>query len=166
MVAFKRMDAVIRACASIPAFKQSGFLLLAGGGDEETNWKQLAEQLIPGRYRFLGQLPDPSAFYAALDLFALPSELEGFGLVYPEAGLAGVPSVGSDAGGAPYAIQNGKTGFLLPVNEPERVREMIESGLRDPSQIHEMGQAAKRYAETELAIQTFERRNLDLFFPC
>lgn len=165
MVANKRMDAVIRACAAAKGFQERGMLVLAGGGEEEENLRALSAELLPGRHRFYGHLPDPSAFYASLDLFALPSELEGFGLVYPEAGLAGVPSVGSNAGGAPYAIQDGVTGYLLPVDQPEGLREIVEAGLTDPSKLLNLGAAAKAFAQSDLAIETFERRMLELLFP-
>lgn len=165
MVPYKRMDAVIRACAAAPGFKDKGYLLLAGGGEEEKGWKDLANELLPNSHRFLGHLTDPSAFYAALDLFALPSELEGFGLVYPEAGLAGVPSVGSNAGGAPFAIKDGETGVLLPVDHPERLEDIVSAGLHDRQELRGMGRAAKDFAENELGISTFERRMMELFFP-
>jgi glycosyltransferase involved in cell wall biosynthesis len=165
MEPYKRLDVLIRACSAVPEFGRRGFLLLAGTGREETRLRTLAAEWLPNGHRFLGSIADLSAFYASLDLFALLSELEGFGLVYAEAGLAGAPSAGCDAGGARFAIRHGETGILLPVNRPEEFSEVLAGLMENPATLCRLGQAAKRLAETELSLSAFEERYLKLLFP-
>lgn len=165
MEPYKRLDVLIRACSAVPEFGRRGMLLLAGTGPEESRLKALAAEWLPGRHRFLGRIAEPSAFYASLDLFGLLSQLEGFGLVYGEAGLAGVPSVGCDAGGARYAIRNGESGFLVPVNHPEGFSEILAGLMESPQTLERLGLHAKRLAESELSLSEFENRYLSLLFP-
>jgi phosphatidylinositol alpha-1,6-mannosyltransferase len=72
--------------------------------------------------RFLGRLSNEQIrdVYDASDFFCLTGlpessgRVEGFGLVYLEAGAAGLPSLASDVGGVPDAVIGGQTGLLVP----------------------------------------------------
>jgi glycosyltransferase involved in cell wall biosynthesis len=72
--------------------------------------------------RFLGQMSDEAIrdIYGAADFFCLTGvhdasgRVEGFGLVYLEAGASGLPSVASAIGGVPDAVVDGKSGLLVP----------------------------------------------------
>lgn len=161
LVAYKRFDALIRACSQSPAFMSNGLLLIAGGGEEADPLKKLGAELLGMRCRMLGYVEDSSAFYPSLDLFALPSELEGFGLVYVEAAMAGVPSIGCNSGGTPYAIHDGKTGLLLPPNDLGALPSLIESLAHDTPRLHALGECARKTALREFSISAFEARYLE-----
>jgi glycosyltransferase involved in cell wall biosynthesis len=91
----KRLDAAIRLLMDQPRWH----LALAGQGPQETELKQLAEQLdVASRVHFTGEVsPDRiGAFLASLDVFVFPSEAETFGLAAVEAANAGIPSVVND----------------------------------------------------------------------
>lgn len=72
--------------------------------------------------RFLGSLSNEQIrdIYGACDFFCLTGlpessgRVEGFGLVYLEAGAAGLPSLATDVGGVADAVIGGRTGFLAP----------------------------------------------------
>jgi glycosyltransferase involved in cell wall biosynthesis len=72
--------------------------------------------------RFLGPQPNEAIrdLYAAADFFCLTGlpdttgRVEGFGLVYLEAGAAGLPSVATEVGGVPDAVLADETGILVP----------------------------------------------------
>ena len=72
--------------------------------------------------RFSGPVPQAElpAHYAAGDVFSMPCrtrrgglDVEGLGIVYLEASAAGLPVVGGDSGGAPDAILEGETGYVV-----------------------------------------------------
>ncbi|MBI1777788.1 MAG: glycosyltransferase family 4 protein [Proteobacteria bacterium] len=140
---FKRIDELVRACAASSAFMKRGYLVVAGDGPERARLETEAQARLPGRFRFLGTITETETFYAALDLFALPSELEGFGLVYAEAAMLGVPSIGCDAGGTRYAIQDRETGVLLPKAELGRLSTELEALMNTPDELRRLGENAR-----------------------
>ena len=77
------------------------------------------------KLRFTGFRQDAADLMNALDIFALPSRREPFGLVYLEAALLGKPVVGCRAGGAVEVIADGETGLLVEVGNGPAVAEAL-----------------------------------------
>lgn len=89
--------------------------------------------------------------YRAADLFVLASQpygrsLEGFGLVYLEAGRYGLPVLGTRNGGVAEAIAEGETGLLVPLGDPRALAGAIERLLRDPEERTRLGAAGRARA--------------------
>ncbi len=79
----KGQDVMIKALSRLPAHVT---LAIAGHGSEVDNLKSLAKKLaVEDRVIFLGLVEDMASFYQALDLFCLPSRMEGFPLSSLEA---------------------------------------------------------------------------------
>jgi glycosyltransferase involved in cell wall biosynthesis len=72
----------------------------------------------------------------------LPSEKESFGLVALEAMAAGVPTIGSDAGGIPEVVAHGETGFLAPVGHTAQMAAYALALLRNPALYGRISEAA------------------------
>lgn len=85
----------------------------AGGGD----WVE-----------FTGELDrhDLPAFYGSLDVFAIPSSQEGFGIVGIEAMACGVPVVSTRCGGPEDYVQDGVTGILVDDNSEAMAQALLE----------------------------------------
>ena len=104
---------------------------------------------------FLGALSEQELgkYYQQASLFVLAPQqeglhIEGFGLVFLEAGAYGLPVVATRTGGVPDAVQDGVTGLLV---EPGNVNEMTNAILRllnDPDLAKRMGRANRDRAET------------------
>jgi glycosyltransferase involved in cell wall biosynthesis len=109
----------------------------------------------------LGHVPEATklAWYGAADVFALPSlhvgrKFEGFGLVYLEAGAAGLPAIGTYDCGAEDAIEHGVTGLLVPQSDVTlALADAIISLLNDPARAAQMGAAGRARAQH----QTWDR---------
>lgn len=63
--------------------------------------------------------------YKEADIFILPSTIEGFGMVFLEAMNYGLPVIGSNVGGIPEIIDDGKNGFLVDPENPKEIAEKI-----------------------------------------
>jgi glycosyltransferase involved in cell wall biosynthesis len=76
----------------------------------------------------------------ASDLFAMPSRVDSFGIVYLEAWACGVPVIGCRAGGVPDVIDDGKDGLLVEYGDVPALASAIRVLLADPDRRQAMGQ--------------------------
>lgn len=110
------------------------------------------------RVRLLGDVSDDELVkqYKAADIFVMPTtqtriDREGFGIVYLEAQLFGLPIVGSNLPGIDEAVKNHVTGFL--VNDIPTLRSAIRKLVEDPALRLKMGQAGH-----ERVLEEFTRK--------
>jgi glycosyltransferase involved in cell wall biosynthesis len=96
---------------------------------------------------WLGLQRDMPALYAALDVAVLPSWREGFPRSLLEAAAMGRPIVATRIRGCREAVEDGRTGLLVPVRRPDRLREALETLAADPARRRGMGRAARMRAE-------------------
>ncbi|MFE7628887.1 glycosyltransferase family 4 protein [Kocuria sp. NPDC057446] len=88
-----------------------------------------------------------AAAYASADVFAFPSTTETLGLVALESLASGVPVVGARAGGIPFAIDHGTTGFLVDPGDTDGFTARLRQLLGDDVLRARMGVAARAEAE-------------------
>ncbi len=113
-----------------------------------------AVQLVNVVDRYTGVVDEEMllAHYTSADVFCLPTlqvndDFEGFGLVYLEAGLAGLPVIATDAGGVADVVEDGVNGLLLPAAEvAERLPAAIVSLLQDRERAQRLGAAGRERA--------------------
>lgn len=74
---------------------------------------QIKRLKLDGRVHFTGPSSDVGSFYAASDVFALPTQYEAWGLVIVEAMACGLPVLTSRLAGAAIAVRERHSGFLL-----------------------------------------------------
>ncbi|MFZ4408607.1 MAG: glycosyltransferase [Paracraurococcus sp.] len=122
----KGVDLAIAAMAALPG---DAILAIAGAGGEAAVLKDQAVTLGLGdRVRFLGLLDDMPRFYAALDLYCLPSRNEGLPLALLEAQASGLPVVATSVGGVPAAVDPA-SGALVPAEDPAALAAALDAGL-------------------------------------
>ncbi|PKR85886.1 N-acetyl-alpha-D-glucosaminyl L-malate synthase BshA [Heyndrickxia camelliae] len=135
--AVKRVQDVVRAFAkiseSIPAK-----LLLVGDGPEMTVICKLVNELkLEDKVLLLGRQDNLEELYSISDLKLLLSQKESFGLVALEAMACGVPCIGTNIGGIPEVIQDGKNGYICEVGDIDAIAEKALHLLTDPI-LHEV----------------------------
>jgi glycosyltransferase involved in cell wall biosynthesis len=81
----------------------------------------------------------------AMDIFVQPSRSESLSNSIIEAGLAGLPAIGSNVGGIPEVIINGKTGLLFEVENHKELADKISNLLENKSLRKEMGNASRKH---------------------
>ena len=159
LVTRKGQDTLIRAWPQVLAARRHAVLLLVGGGTRGDRLRRLAERLgVAGSVVFTGPVPwaDLPAYYDAGDVFAMPCrtrrgglDVEGLGIVYLEASAAGLPVVGGDSGGAPDAILDGETGYVVPGGDAAAVAGRITQLLADPAAARAMGEKGLAWVDRE-----------------
>ena len=138
---------VIRACSELGRKGHPFQLVIAGDGKERKTLQELAAEQMPGRFRFVGKIPRTELYryYSAADLFVFPGIGESLGMVFLEAQACGLPVVAFDNAGVPEAVQDGKTGILVPMYALELFVDAVQQLLTDKNLRLKMGLAAKSY---------------------
>lgn len=127
----KRVPDVVRAFSLVRQALPAK-LLLVGDGPEMTVVCRLVKQLgLTKDVLCLGKQENLEELYSISDVKWLLSEKESFGLVLLEAMACGVPCVGTNIGGIPEVIDDGKTGFLCELGDVEAVAERTINLLQD-----------------------------------
>ena len=128
---------------------------IVGRGPEESNLQGMVCKFgFDDRVHFVGyvdefDLPD---WYAASDIMVMPAaeikgSVEGYGLVFLEAGAAGLPVIGSRSGGIPEAIIENETGFLVSPGDHEELALKISKLIDDSAIRKSLGQKGRIRAE-------------------
>jgi glycosyltransferase involved in cell wall biosynthesis len=104
-------------------------LLILGSGPEESNLRAEVQRRQLGAKVFLfGHVNEAEKFriLRACDIYVSTSQHEGFGLVFLEAMACELPIVCYDNGGQTDFLQEGKTGFLVPLNNRDAFTKRCE----------------------------------------
>ena len=105
---------------------------IVGDGSELNKLKLLSEKLsISNSVRFFGKLAYPIPNYSRMDIFVLPSLLEGFGIVLLEAMAAGIPVIATNVHGIREVVIDGKSGILIPPKNPEAIAKAVSRIIED-----------------------------------
>ena len=84
-------------------------------------------------------LADRADFFAALDVFSMPSRTDSFGIVFLEAWANGLPVVAAAAGGVPDVVRDCEAGYLVPFGDLDRLAYRLGSLLDHPPLARSLG---------------------------
>jgi phosphatidyl-myo-inositol dimannoside synthase len=159
LVPRKGQDVLIRALPAIRARVRDAALLIVGGGPYRKKLVELARATgVSEHVVFTGSVSweELPAHYAAGDVYAMPCrtrggglDVEGLGIVYLEASATGLPVVAGDSGGAPDAVREGETGFVVGGRDVAAVADRVARMLEDPELARAMGAAGRAWVEKE-----------------
>ncbi len=155
LMARKGHDELIKAMPELKKRIPGIALLIVGEGGYRNNLETLITKLdleldvyLTGKVPYL-ELP---AWYGAGDVFAMPCrtrkagwDVEGLGIVYLEASATGLPVIAGDSGGAPEAVAEGKSGFVVGGTDQEALIEKIELLFADKKLRKEMGEFGRQW---------------------
>lgn len=119
---------------------------IIGSGTDYNNLIYHVNRLqIQDRVSFLGELPNSEVKQKMLasDIYFQPSLSEALSVALIEASSLGLPIVSSNIGGIPEVVQDGVTGYLCEVCNPEDYAKKIIKLLENQSLRKEMGEKAK-----------------------
>jgi phosphatidylinositol alpha-1,6-mannosyltransferase len=159
LVPRKGQDTLIHALPAVRRRVPDAMLLLVGGGSYRDELETLAASLgISDAVVFAGGVPHEElpAHYAAGDLFAMPCrtrrgglDVEGLGIVYLEASASGLPVVVGNSGGAPDAVRDGETGYLVDGRHVSAVAARLVELLVDEDLRSRLGTAGRAWVQRE-----------------
>lgn len=160
MDAYKGHDVVLKALAGMPPELRSKLhYVVAGRGSHLAALKALATALgLDGTVTWLGFVADEAlpALYGCADVFVLCTRedpqargVEGFGMVFLEAQAAGVPVIGTRAGGIPDAIEQGQGGWLIEQDDVNALQAHLQGLSSDASPFREQGLRGRQRALTK-----------------
>jgi glycosyltransferase involved in cell wall biosynthesis len=138
---------LIRACGELYQQGQNFRLIIAGDGKEREKLQQMAAEHVADHVLFLGKIPrkDMYRYYSAADVFVFPGIRESLGMVFLEAQSCGLPVVAFNNAGVPEAVQDGKTGMLVPMYALAPFVDGVKRLIVDKNLRRQMGFAAKSY---------------------
>src|SRR5262245_20510267 len=158
----KGLDTVIESLPAILHAVPDLHYVVVGCGDDRSHLETLAKQLgVAERVLFVGAAADSHeliAYYDACDVFLMPSQQEGFGLVFLEAIARSKPVIAANFGGAPDIVSDSNTGYLIEYGDREKLAELTVTLLGDSRLRKQMGETGRRRVEDDFCLELFEQR--------
>ncbi len=159
LVRRKGYDQLIQAIPALRKDFPTLRLLIVGDGPDRAYLQQLAkEQDVSANVELTGSVDEQTLtrLYGEAWCFAMPNrregyDVEGFGLVFLEAALQGLPALGGRNSGAEDAIVEQTTGLLVDGRDTQDVIRGLHQLLSDPAAAQRMGELGR-----ERALQDFQ----------
>ncbi len=162
LVRQKGFDCLIRAMAGVSGQVKC---LIAGEGEKRTELQKLIDRLkLAEKAKLVGWQDDVKKFLDGLDIFVLPSRWEGLGMVILEAGLAGLPVIGSKVDGIAEIIADGEDGLLFESGNAAELAEKIKSLRDDQSERMRLGKNLQKKVAADYSIERITRQYEALYF--
>jgi len=160
----KGLDTLLRAVCKLTDLEPElvkGLCMAVIGGDADENGAALNSELecldklknevgLRDLVIFLGSRAQDTLpyYYSAAEVCVVPSHYESFGLVALEAMACGTPVIASRVGGLQLTVEDGVTGFLVPVGDPDALAEKLRLILADSELRDRLGANARHKAQT------------------
>jgi phosphatidylinositol alpha-1,6-mannosyltransferase len=136
-------------------------LWIVGEGEGRSALETTAQASTAGHsIRFTGAVADDEleSLYSRCDVYAMPSEGEGFGLVFAEAMAHGLPCIASRHDAGAEVVSDGETGLLVDPRSPDEILGALRRLLGDAALRARMGAAARLRTEALFSIDGFNQR--------
>ena len=160
----KRVLDVVRVHEQLIRSGQRVRLLLVGEGPDRPKVEHYCrESGICDSITFVGGVQSVEELLVGADLFLLPSETESFGLAALEALSCEVPVIATRVGGLPEVVDEGRTGYLLPVGDVDAMAETAARLLADDELRLSLAREGRRQAVERFAEDDIVRRYRDLY---
>jgi glycosyltransferase involved in cell wall biosynthesis len=140
----KGVETLIDAWPAVLAWHPRATLAIAGDGSEERQLRERASAAgLDDAVRFLGFADEPLSVIAGGDVAVHPSWAESFPYGVLEAMTTGVALVATDVGGTAEAVEDGRSGLLVPPRDAAALADAISGLLADRDRARSLGEAAQ-----------------------
>jgi hypothetical protein len=158
---YKGIDDSIAAVGRLLERQVAVTLDIVGDGEDLPRLRQIARQAGAAHaVTFHGRLETERVkrLYEGCDIFVLPSGAEGFGIVYLEALAYGKPVIAADAGGSPFVVKPGVSGFLVKYGDVEALVACIQECIAKPGETRAIGLRGREWAQEHFSFATLVER--------
>lgn len=158
----KGIDELISAFGELSTQHKSAHLLLVGPNEEQYD-ELFFSHLNNTNVHRVGFTNSPEDYYSVGDIFVLPSYREGFGTSVLEAAAAGLPAIASSIYGLSDAIEDQKTGILVPAKDELGLYNVMREMVANEQLRHNMGLAAYKRSCTDFSQQRIVEAMFDFY---
>jgi len=134
------------------------FLLVGQGNEQAMLEPELEARGIQSFVVGVGYRRDVDTCYAAMDVSVLTSSSEGLSITLLESMRSGLPTVVTEVGGNPEVVEEGVTGYLVPVQDNAAFVDRVARLARSPDLRRAMGEAGRRRVQERFAIESVAER--------
>lgn len=156
----KRLDIWLKAARRILEYEPQTKFIIVGYGNQAPAVRQLADDLgLSEAIEFVGLQRDVRPFLAAMDVFLMSSEWEGFGLAPVEAMAMKIPVVATDVQGIRNVITHGETGLLatFDANVADNLAALVVRILRNADDREMFCRRGREAAVMRYSLQRMQR---------
>jgi len=159
----KGIEFAIKAVALANARTTKLQLLVIGDGPEQDNLSRLVRALeLDSHVTFAGRRTDIDCVLATLDIFCLPSLIEGLPMALLEAMAAGKPIVATPVGDVPAAVDK-SVGLLVPHSSPSGLADAIIALAENPGLRRTLGRNARDRVEQQFSARAMAQRYASVY---
>jgi len=165
MVPLKDFMTLLKAVEALVSEMPNLHVLLVGSGTDLSRLQDYvnASQQLAGRVIFPGTVDRVADLLNAMDVFVLPTLIEGMSNTLLEALAVGLPAVATRVGGNPEIIAEGVCGYLFPPQDVPGLVSQLRTLLRDPRLRADFGRAARERVLQHFSLERMLRRYRDLY---
>ena len=146
----------------------NNFKLIEIGGDNDEYKRQLEALVnklgLNEEVTFYGLCNNVPQALIQMDIYVQPSRNEGIGLALMEASAQKLPLVGSNIGGIPEIIEDGVNGFLFPVEDIEKLAEILYNLCTDPNLRKEVGERSYKSLKEKFDLKKNVEEQIQEFY--
>jgi glycosyltransferase involved in cell wall biosynthesis len=154
----------LRAAARVRAVVPDVAFVIAGEGRLMSNLRELTGQLgLERDVFFIGRCEKVAELLSVSDVCALSSTAEGFSNAILEYMAAASPVVVTDVGGAPEAVLDGETGYIVDAGNDRQMAERVIELLSDPQRARAMGKLGRAIVEEKFSCKQHLANTLELY---
>jgi len=159
----KGVPVLVEAACMLPEYAPVHFVLVGSNMDDPDLQRQIANSPHPERFHVLGFRKDAPAIIAACNVSVLPAvKREGLPKTVIEAMVYSVTPVVTTAGGSPELVEDGVSGFVVPVNDPQAIADKIQWLYEHPEECREMGRRARERIDQAFNVVDSAKRTKEL----
>jgi len=160
----KGVPDLIRAAAIVRQQNPRVRFVIAGDGSMRPQLEQLAAELqVNDVVEFVGWQCDSVTFLAQIDILAMPSLWEAFGLSAAEAMAMGKPVIATRVEGLPEVVEDGRTGMLVPPADPQALAQRVLELAADRPLQRALGKQGRARVEERFTLDLMISRHEEFY---
>lgn len=138
-------------------------LLIAGDGPDRLAVEEEIKQRKLKKQTLLTGYVDKDMFLKEIDALALCSKIENLPYVLMEAMSWARPVVGTNVGGIPEMIEDGRNGYLVELDDVDALADRFKRWIDDPEAARRMGLEGRKKLQQDFHLETTVQRHIDLY---